>query len=358
MRQNVPGKRVALGLALRAMSRHGIRGDIPIVFMDGDTILAPGTLARCLPIFHLRPDVHALTTFERAIVYGHPFMQKWFDLRFAQRHMAMQSHAISDRVLTLTGRMSMIRASQCLDEEFISTIECDALDHWLWGRFRFLSGDDKSTWFVLLKRGAKMLYVPDAVVYTIDRIEKRFVKRAMQNLLRWSGNMLRNGARAIELGPRVVPPFIWWCLIDQRLAMWTCLVGPVAIVGAAAVLDPLLVLALPVWVLFIRGLLASLLWYYHGRIDITFPFLLYFNQLSSSVLKIWILFRLPIQRWANRGDQRSYAGGDRTWIRKLWFADYLTLLWSGIFVVAVFAYSGILGAPLLAYVLDFVRQLV
>jgi len=32
-----------------------------------------------------------------------------------------------------------------VEEEFIKAVEADYLDHWLWGRFRFLSGDDKST---------------------------------------------------------------------------------------------------------------------------------------------------------------------------------------------------------------------
>ncbi|MFT7221768.1 MAG: glycosyltransferase Alg8 [Candidatus Azotimanducaceae bacterium] len=42
-------------------------------------------------------------------------------------------------------------------------LEADHLEHWLWGNFRFLSGDDKSTWYYMLTQDAKMLYVPDAL---------------------------------------------------------------------------------------------------------------------------------------------------------------------------------------------------
>jgi len=58
----------------------------------------------------------------------------------------MQSHALSGRVLTLTGRMSVFRGEHLTKIDFIRLVEADCLDHWLWGRFRFLSGDDKSTW--------------------------------------------------------------------------------------------------------------------------------------------------------------------------------------------------------------------
>ena len=51
-----------------------------------------------------------------------------------------------------------------------------------------------------------MTYVPDAKVYTVEVIDGPGMKRVIANLRRWSGNMLRNGARAIALGPRQVGP--------------------------------------------------------------------------------------------------------------------------------------------------------
>ena len=97
--------------------------------------------------------------------------------------------------------MSVFRAQHIVQEEFIRLQEADYLNHWLWGTFRFLSGDDKSTWYTLLKYGVRMTYVPDASGTTIEVVEGSGYRRMVENLRRWSGNMLRNGARAIALGP-------------------------------------------------------------------------------------------------------------------------------------------------------------
>ena len=354
VRQTRPGKRFAIGLTLRALSRMGVGGDTPVVFMDGDSLMHPGCLERCLPLFELEPRMDALTTLERAVVYGPTVMQKWLDLRFAQRNLVMNSHALSRKVLTLTGRLSVYRARAVLDEEFIRTVEEDHLDDWLWGRFRFLSGDDKSTWYCLLKRGAEMRYVPDALVYTIERLDGPLFERVIQNLLRWSGNMLRNGKRALRLGPRRVGPFIWWCILDQRIAMWSCLVGPVALLGGSLLVDPALILTFPLWVMLTRGLQSCLLFIYHRRIDITFPAMLYFNQIAGSLVKIYILFRLPMQRWANRGDQRANDARGQAWRWKERLALYLTLFWVAAFVFGVLLFTGAIRQDPTALLVSFI----
>ena len=130
-------------------------------------------------------------------------------MRFAQRRIGMQSHALAGMILTLTGRLSLFRAHYVTSHEFIDIVEEDFLEHWLWGRFRFLSGDDKSTWYYMLREGARTIYVPDAYCITIESIHGSGYDRMVQNLRRWSGNMLRNGARAIALGPRRVGLFTW-----------------------------------------------------------------------------------------------------------------------------------------------------
>jgi glycosyltransferase Alg8 len=303
-----PGKRLAMGLVLRAMSRDGIGGDDPVIFMDGDSIMESGCARRCVAVFGVEPDIEAVTTDERAIVHGPSWIQHWLDMRFAQRHLSMQSYALSRKVLTLTGRMSVLRARSVVREEFISTIENDYLDHWLWGRFRFLSGDDKSSWYVLLRRGAKMLYVPDAMSYTIERIEGNGIGRMKANLLRWSGNMLRNGTRALALGPRHVGLFIWWCVLDQRISTWTTLVGPIGVIAAALLISPWAIPAYLLWVLLVRMFASFVLFGYARKIDAWFPVLLYVNQLLTASLKLYIWFRLPQQRWSNRGDQTAALG--------------------------------------------------
>ncbi|MBN2642765.1 MAG: glycosyltransferase [Victivallales bacterium] len=342
IRQRIPDKRIAIGQLLRSVSRHTPRADVPVVFMDGDTAIAPGCLRKCVPLFELFPDVHALTTHEKAVVEGNMFFQKWFDLRFAQRHMQFQSMALSGKVLTLTGRLSVFRAVKVLSEEFISTIENDSLSHWLWGSFRFLSGDDKSSWYALVKQGARMLYVPDAMAYTMDKVEGNTFFRIWRNTLRWSGNSLRNSGRVIAMGPRKVGLFTWWCLVDQRLSTWTCLSGPLAILGVALVKSPYSALAFVLWIFISRFCFSCVLFFYGGRIDMTFPFLLYFNQLVTASGKMYILFRLPLQRWTNRSDVEYDGAGN---LFKHVVAMYITILALSALILFVGLYTRVISFP-------------
>ena len=107
IRQNVPGKRAAIGLVLRAMCRLPVLDDDLVCFMDGDFVLAEGAISRCMPLFHIYPDLQACTTDEEVICIGPRWIETWLKMRFSQRRLAMQSHALSGRVLTLTGRMSV-----------------------------------------------------------------------------------------------------------------------------------------------------------------------------------------------------------------------------------------------------------
>jgi glycosyltransferase Alg8 len=132
IRQNQPGKRVAIALLLRAMSRAGLGKDDFVAFMDGDFVLDQGCLTLCLPMFATDPDLHALTTDEDVVVVGPSWLQSWLSMRFAQRRLAMQSHALSNRVLTLTGRFSVFRATHIVSNEFIRLQEADYLKNWLW----------------------------------------------------------------------------------------------------------------------------------------------------------------------------------------------------------------------------------
>jgi mannuronan synthase len=243
------------------------------------------------------------------IVHGPRWVQTWLDMRFAQRRLAMQSHAFSGRVLTLTGRFSVFRGSHAVQPEFIGLVANDMLDHWLWGRFRFLSGDDKSTWYALLRTGKRMLYVPDAHGVTVEVFEGSSVERMIQNLRRWSGNMLRNGSRAIALGPRRMPVFIWWCLIDQRLAMWTMLFGPLCAAVGTLKLGWQFLLAYAVYVALTRLVSALVLFAYSRQVNLHYTWALYANQLLNSAVKLYMIWRLPKQRWFNRGNQSSGAGG-------------------------------------------------
>ncbi len=310
VRQTGSGKRNSIALILSAMARDGLGADDLVAFMDSDFVLSHGALEKCLPLFAADLELAALTTDEDVIVHGPRWVQTWLDMRFAQRRLAMQSHALSGRVLTLTGRFSVFRGSHVVRSEFIDLVANDTLDHWLWGQFRFLSGDDKSTWYALLRTGKRMLYVPDAHGVTIEVFEGSSVQRMIENLRRWSGNMLRNGSRAIALGPRRMPVFIWWCLVDQRLAMWTMLFGPLCAVVGTARYGLMFLAAYAVYIALTRLVSALVLFAYSRQVNLHYVWALYVNQLLNSAVKLYMIWRLPKQRWFNRGDQKSGADGD------------------------------------------------
>ncbi len=328
VRQKRPGKRYAIGETLRAIVRHGLDETDLVVFMDGDTYFESGCLRACLPFFELYPNMQALTTYEKAIVNNGPlWLKKWLDMRFSQRDMTMQSYSLSNKILTLTGRMSIFRGKHLRAPEFIDIIENDHLHHWLWGQYRFLSGDDKSTWYYLLKERADMFYIPDATTVTIEYITGNARQRMQENLKRWSGNTLRNGARALALGPRTVGFFIWWCLIDQRCAIWTMLFGHMIIISMAFTKNASWILVSLFWIAFSRLCMSFILFIHARRIDMSFPFLIYINQFMSTIIKIYILFRLPQQRWKNRGDQHAGYEGEKKWNIRIWIANYLTIFY-------------------------------
>ncbi|MEQ8823877.1 MAG: glycosyltransferase [Filomicrobium sp.] len=346
IRQNQPGKRVAIALILRAMSRAGLSDDDLVIFMDGDFVIHPGMMRKCFPLFALDQELHALTTDEYVSVKGPKWMQSWLDMRFSQRRMAMQSHALSNRVLTLTGRFSVFRAKYIKTNEFIRLQEADFLDHWLWGKFRFLSGDDKSSWYCLLRHGVKMTYVPDASGTTIEVVEGSGYQRMVENLRRWSGNMLRNGQRAIALGPTRMPFFIWWCLVDQRLAMWTMLFSPMLAIAGTLKVGISFFLAYLVFLAVTRMLLSIVLFSYAPRVDLSYVWTLYVNQLLNAVVKVFMIWRLAKQKWANRGNQKQ--GMEQLgWVAvaRERMAAYLTVLsFSGLFLL-VMIYTKLLEVP-------------
>ncbi|MCV6545882.1 MAG: glycosyltransferase family 2 protein [Cohaesibacter sp.] len=353
IRQNVSGKRAAIGLVLRAMNRLPVRPDDLVVFMDGDFILDRGAVSRCLPLFKLYPDLQACTTDEEVICLGPRWIEHWLKMRFAQRRLAMQSHALSRRVLTLTGRMSVFRAKHLLQLEFIRLLEADHLSHWLWGTFRFLSGDDKSTWYYMLKSKAHMRYVPNAMGYTVEVIEGSGLERMVQNFRRWSGNMLRNGSRAIALGPRHMPFFIWWCLIDQRLSMWTMLVSPTLAVLGTLIVGPAYLLSYILFIAVSRMLLSLFLYRYSRRVLMSYPWILYFNQLINAAVKVYCIFRLSKQRWSNRGNQSAGLGGnDLTEMARNAMANWCTALAVMLLVLGTLFLSGLAEFPSFALVSD------
>jgi glycosyltransferase Alg8 len=131
---------------------------------------------------------------------------------------------------------------------------------------------------------------------------------------RWFGNMLRTNARAIRLGPRPMGLFTWWCLIDQRLSMWTTLIGPVGVLMGTLVVTPFAPLYYIAWIGFTRYILTLSLLSARKSVSAAYPFLLYYNQIVGSVVKTVMLFRLDRQRWTRQkttADRNISAGSAR-----------------------------------------------
>lgn len=354
VRQNQPGKRIAIGLVLRAMNRTGIKDDDVIVFMDGDSILGPSCVRKCASLFVADPELQAVTTDEEVVCHGPRWVATWLAMRFAQRRVAMMSHSLSKKVLTLTGRMSVFRARHLRSLKLIRLLEADHLDNWLWGNFRFLSGDDKSTWYYMLTQNAKMLYVPDAMVYTVEYIEGTGLERMVQNFRRWSGNMLRNGTRALMLGPHKIGFFVWWCVLDQRIAMWTMLVSPLLAIMTSILYSPAYLATYIFWILLSRMMLSLVLYCYSPKVNMAYPLILYFNQFINAGVKVYCLFRLSKQRWANRGDQS--AGMEVSSLKETarnFMANYLTAFYVILLLILIASYSGLLYLPSYAFVRAF-----
>ncbi len=299
VRQNSPNKRLQIGRALRTLVKQQPQKNEPIIFMDGDSIIMPECLKKCLPVFHVQKNVHALTTNEKIIVKNSGLLANILNLRFAIRNFHMNSMSLSKKVLCLTGRFSIFRAGQIANEEFISRLEKDSINDWFWQKIHFLSGDDKSTWYSLLKKRAKMLYIPDAFVYSVETEHKKFFNSYIQKLKRWNGNMLRNNGRALALGPEKIGFFPWFILLDQRISMWTALVSP-SIVFLSLFKDLQLTYMLIIWILSIKYLQTLFLFYYGRTINWSFPLIYYLNQILNGIVKIYMLFHLNIQNWDNR----------------------------------------------------------
>lgn len=315
MYQHDEGKRVAMGYALRAIARdfndpvswHPDAANDCVVFMDGDTLLEPGTLRKTLPYFRANPKLGALTTDNLGVSPNATgIFNDWYAVKFAQRNHMFQSHSLSKRVLTITGRFSVYRASAVVNEEFIRFLEADHLDHWLFGRFRFLMGDDKSTWYHLLKEGMEMLYVPDVTAVALEMRQTRFFRTTLSLMFRWYGNMLRNNWRAVKLGPKPMGGFIWWCIVDQRLSSFTPLIGPVSVL-LLSIFDSWFYLAFYLsWIILTR---LVMMWIYvlQGmRLrSLHIPLILY-NQWVGAALKIYSMHSLDMQSWHKlRADEPS-----------------------------------------------------
>ncbi len=301
------GKRDAMARALRILAKFSPTHHDIMVFVDGDTEVPLDIVEQAAPWFS-NPNVGALTTHEAAIIEQEGLFKDWFTLRFNQRQVMMCSMGLSRRVLTLTGRMSVFRASLATEPEFVKGVGQDYLDHWRLGRVNFLTGDDKSTWYWLLRNGYQMLYLPDVVSRSVETQPRdTFFDSAKTLMVRWFGNMMRTNGRAIRLGPRSMGFFTWWSILDQRVSMFTTLVGPTSVLATALLVSPAVIPLYIGWVMATRYMFSAFIALFNGVwFPVTHPPTLYFSQIVGAAIKTYVLFRLDKQKWTR---QNSTSGG-------------------------------------------------
>ena len=325
------GKRHGMAFALRAARRRDPFMKGLVILMDGDSLFGENLFAKTLPLFALYPKLGAVTTNNLAVAEGPRWYQAWYALRFALRHRYMSSHSVSGKVLTLTGRFSVFRASAALQEEFIERVESDFVFTHAEGVIPFKTGDDKSTWYQLLKQGWDMLYVPDAFIICMETAGLHPMRESRAKMYRWFGNMLRNNRRALELGPGRLGWFIWLAILDQRISPWTSLMLPTAILLNVVVKNPMGIFFFLAWVACTRFLYLSSLLLEGHRLRPWDFFLILYQQWGGSFIKISVLSNLKQQAWSvSRGD--GFRDGPPLWSRVRHYS--WLILW--ILVIAFF----------------------
>ena len=330
------GKRDGLAQGFRAISRAHPDENAVDAVVDGDTVLSAGVVRKTVPYFKLFHNLGGLTTNEFCEVRGSYVMEEWHKLRFAQRHINMCSMALSKRVLTMTGRMSVFRASVVTDPGFIADVESDSLQHWRLGRFKFLTGDDKSSWFSLMRLGYDTFYVPDAAINTVEHPpEKSFIKASRKLMFRWYGNNLRQNSRALGLGMQRLGLFTSVVLFDQRVSMWTSLLGLTVAIIATFKYGGAFILAYLLWIGITRLILTLLLSCSGHKIGPAYPAILYYNQIMGALVKIYVFFRLDQQSWTRQDTKltRDLASFQR-WFNT-WSSRTMTFSAGSIFVAVL-----------------------
>ena len=336
------GKRDALARSLCIIARHYPTQNDVLLIADGDTTVPHDIVDEIVPVF-VDPKVGALTTDEAVAIPQRGLFRDWFELRFDQRQIMMCSMGLSKRVLTLTGRMSAFRAILATDPSFIEQVQFDYIDHLRLGRVNFLTGDDKSTWFWLLKNGYQMVYLPDVQSKSAEtQPMDTFYASANALTVRWFGNMLRTNGRALKLSPTRIGFFTWWSVLDQRVSMWTTVSGPILAMMAAMFYDMALLVVYVAWIMLTRYIYAGLITAFRGGIGfpITFPFLLYFSQLYGAMVKIFVLFRLDRQKWTRQSTNAVVARMSMSQRITAIGSNYMTALTFGWLLVGLFLLVG------------------
>jgi glycosyltransferase Alg8 len=346
------GKRIAMGHALRALSRECSKyeedKDSVTIFMDGDTYIPLGTLKDSIPFFKILKKLGALTTNEIGFIHSNStWYKEWFNLKFAQRHILFQSHSLSKRVLTLTGRFSMFRTDVVIQEDFISLIENDIITNPDFGKFRFLMGDDKSSWYYMMKHGWDLLYLPDVVAYSLESRDGSFLEISRTLPYRWYGNTLRNNKRARALKNQ--PFFIKYLFYDQLALMWTSLIGITTVLVLSIFKSGFYLILYASWIIYVRTFQMGVFAFSGHRVSLkTLPLMLY-GQWYGAIIKIRAYFNLADQKWSKGGDEVQSGDDNFAPIKFRFFkyyAPFRMYLFISLFMFFILSiYTNLLAIP-------------
>ena len=305
------GKRDALAAGYRvvANTKNVDFNKSVVAVIDGDSIVTPGTFSKCSRLFGLDKKLGGLTTDEDSMLIKPPetvseyIYLQWYRLRFAQRNISMSSVALSDRVLTLTGRMSMIRANIVAEAAFVQTVQTDHISHWRLGKFTFLTGDDKSSLYHVMKAGWRLTYVPDVMVYTVDElINSNFVLGSIELMTRWFGNQYRTNLKQLQVKDMraIIGDFPWYSILDQRITKWMTPYGFFIALFGSFQWGIYIMFAYIWWILFSRLMMTFV--YRLSRQDLhpLWPFFMFYNQFIGSFVKMYIWEHLYKQGWSRQ----------------------------------------------------------
>jgi len=204
-------------------------------------------------------------------------------------------------------------------------VQDDYIEHYRLGKFSFLTGDDKSSWYYVVKNGWDMLYVPDVIVDTIEEIPHRnYFVGSLMLMQRWFGNQYRTNARALKIPIKTLKFYPWYGLWDQRFTMWTTPYGLFIAIFGAIHWGSYIFLTYLWWVMFSRLMMTFA--YRTSRKDIlpSWPFYLYYNQIVGSFVKIYIWNHLYKQSWTRQKTKLSAGNKFIAWYQE--FSSNSTLL--------------------------------
>jgi glycosyltransferase Alg8 len=107
-------------------------------------------------------------------------------------------------------------------------------------------------------------------------------------------------------------------LFDQRVSMWTSILGLTVAVLAAFKFGMGVLLAYLLWIGITRLILTLLLSCSGHAIGPAYPLILYYNQIVGALMKIYVFFRLDRQSWTRQDtklsrDMASFQGWFNTW---------------------------------------------